>query len=143
MEWKLYLVKGIELIFLGIGTFFDIKSQRLPVNFLCLFTGISVLENIILQYQEGKEMVFGITMGIFFLMLGWITKETIGYGDGWSLLILGIMEGGNKLAKIVILAFGLSAFWGIWKLIVLREGRDSTLPFLPCLFVSVLGMSIL
>lgn len=82
-------------------------------------------------------------MGVVFLAVGWITKEAIGYGDGWGLVILGIIKGGQELIPVVFGAFLLSGIYGLWKLIVVRASRYETMPFYPFLLAASVGVSLL
>ena len=42
MEYKHWIVIGTEMLFLGIGTWFDVKEQKLPVPFLNIFIVLDV-----------------------------------------------------------------------------------------------------
>ena len=140
MDWKLYFVQGIELIFLGIGTYYDVKNQQLSLRFLLLFLISSVFGNLTLGYQSRSDFLIGGCIGCVFLGVGWLTKEEIGYGDGIGLVILGILKGWRGLIPIMFMAFLLSGIYGVWKLIGLKESGDSTMPFFPFLLIASVGM---
>lgn len=137
MEWNL------ELLFLIIGTYFDVRNETLPLPFLVIFTGAAILGNMLFPYQRLQEILIGSAVGGTFLFAGWISREAIGYGDGWVLIILGIMKGIHGLIPIVIGAFFLSGVYGLWKLIFLKEERNSTMPFLPFLLMTSLGVKMI
>ena len=143
MEEKLQVVNLLEILFLGIGTYYDVKKQMLPVTYLWTFTVVGILGTIFLRYQNIEDSVLGALMGVGILFVGWLTKEAIGYGDGWVLVILGLLEGLLSLSLIMMAAFIMSALFGAWKLICLKEKRDSTMPFLPFLFIALLGRVLL
>ena len=86
MDWKLYFVQGIELIFLGIRTYYDVKNQELSLRFLLLFLLLSIFSNLILSYQSLSDFLIGGCIGCEFLGVGWLRKEEIGYGDGIGLV---------------------------------------------------------
>ena len=140
MDWKLYFVQGIELIFLGIGTYYDVKNQELSLRFLLLFLLLSIFSNLILSYQSLSDFLIGGCIGCVFLGVGWLTKEEIGYGDGIGLVILGILKGWRGLIPIMFMAFLLSGIYGVWKLIGLKESGDSTMPFFPFLLIASIGI---
>ena len=143
MDGKLQAVGLLEIVFVGIGTYYDVKEKLLPMAFLWSFAGVGILLNIILQYQSIRDAVWGAMIGVAVLFVGWFTKEAIGYGDGWVLAILGLLEGPLTVVLIMIEAFMLSGFWGAWKLICLKQKRDSTMPFLPFVLIVLLGRFLL
>ena len=143
MDWENYLVEGIELIFLGMGCYYDMKYKELPYRFLMLFLMMSVACNLILRYQDFVTWFIGGGIGSVFLGTGWLTKEKIGYGDGIGLMILGVLKGWKGLIPVVFLAFVLSGIYGLWKLIGLKESVNSTMPFFPFLLLASIGVMML
>ena len=143
MEWKLYLIQGIEFIFLGIGSYYDVKNQELSLRFLLPFLSISIFSNLILRYQSQTDWLIGGCIGCVFLGVGWLTKEEIGYGDGIGLVILGILKGWRGLIPMMFMAFLLSGIYGEWKLIGLKESSDSVMPFFPFLLIASVGMILI
>ena len=137
MEWVL------EFLFLTMGSWFDGKDQTLPLSFLGAFTAAAILENVVFPYQSFQEEILGAMAGGIFLFVGWISRQSIGYGDGWVLVILGIMKGISGLIPVVLGAFLFSGVYGLWKLFFLKEERNSTMPFLPFLWMASLGVKIL
>ena len=125
MEEKLQIDNLLEILFLGIGTYYDVKKQVLPVTYLWTFTVVGILGTVFWRYQNIEDSVLGALMGVGILFVGWFTKEAIGYGDGWVLVILGLLEGPLSLSLIMMAAFVMSALLGAWKLICLKEKRDS------------------
>ena len=143
MDGQLQAVSLLEIVFIGIGTYYDVKEKSIPIAFLWAFAGVGSLANIFLQYQSARDAAWGAMIGVAVLFVGWFTKEAIGYGDGWIFVILGLLEGPFAVSLIMIEAFMLSAFWGAWKLVCLKQKRDSTMPFLPFLLIVLLGRFLL
>ncbi len=143
MDWNVYFLQGIELLFLGIGAYYDLKNKELPMSFLMIFLMISLFCNIILQYQSLSDFLIGGSIGSVFLGAGWLTKEEIGYGDGIGIVILGIMKGWKGLIPVIFTAFLLSGIYGLWRLIGFKEPGNSTMPFFPFLFIASIGVILL
>ena len=143
MDWKTNFVQGIELMFLGIGTYYDVKNQELSLRFLLLFLLAGIFCNIFFQYQSLSDFLIGGCIGSVFLGVGWLTKEEIGYGDGIGIVILGILKGWRGLVPMMVMAFLLSGIYGVWKLIGLKESGDSTMPFFPFLLIASMGMMLI
>lgn len=143
MDWNVYFIQGLELLFLGIGSYFDLKEQRLPLWFLLSFGLGGLLFNLLFPYQSLKEFLIGMIVGSMFLLAGWVSRESIGYGDGIGLMVLGGMEGIQRMIPVIFGAFLLSAVFGMWKLVGRRESRESTMPFFPFLLIAWMGVLIL
>lgn len=143
MDWTSYVIQGIELLFFSIGTYFDIKEKTLPIPFLLFFGLLGIGLHLTGGFLSWQEMISGVVVGVLFLILGWITKEAIGYGDGITILIFGIYEGVPEMLPVVISAFFLSGIWGIFTLIRFRRQLDISMPFLPFLLLAYIGVKIL
>lgn len=133
----------LELLFLGIGSFFDMKERELPVLFLQVFAGLGILFNGLWKYQNLWEVVLGSLFGTAFLVIGVLTKEQIGYGDGIGLVILGILEGFKGMLPIVTGAFLLSGIYGLWSLLGVKKSGDTAIPFFPFLLLTFMGVTLL
>lgn len=139
MTWEIGLLYGIEGIFLGIGTFFDLKQQSLPRMFLILFSVIAGTGRLLVKGLSIKAIGWGILPGIVILLIARFTKEKIGYGDGWGILILGVLKELPDLLCLLLIAFSISGIWGMWHILVRKKSPDDTIPFYPCLFGAWLG----
>lgn len=139
MNWKISVVRGIEVLFLGIGSYFDIKTRKLPLRFLLLFAGIGVVINLVWKYQSIRECALGCGFGLMFFVLSKITKEAIGFGDAWGILILGIFQGWKDVILTVFAGFLLGSLWGVCKMVVFKKTVKDTMPFFPFLFLARLG----
>lgn len=51
--------------------------------------------------------------GLFLLMAGCVTKEKVGYGDGWLVLALGMWMDNPEIFKMLLVGSILSSIWGI------------------------------
>lgn len=139
MNWNSVIVRGMELLFLGMGSYFDLKEQKIPAWYLGLFGFFGVLGNLLYQYQEWSCLFGGICIGGILLMVGWLSKEELGYGDGIAVMILGIFEGWKKLLPTLLAAFFLSSIWGMFQMFWCKKSGKETMPFFPFLFISFLG----
>lgn len=143
VDWERYFVQGMELLFLGIGTYFDIRDRELPITFFAAFGMLGIICNVIWKYQSLENVMIGCLIGGTFLLAGWITKEAIGYGDGIGLMVLGIFEGLKGLIPIVFGSFFLSGIYGLWNLMGLKKSGSDTMPFFPFMLLAFMGVSLL
>ncbi len=134
--WRIIKITEIVL-FLAVCSVQDIKEKKLSVRML---VGFSILffissffpENILLQ-QRACNML----PGAIALLIAFLTREQIGYGDGVCMLILGnIVSYGMLLSATMgglILLCGCSAVLLVRK----KAAWETTLPFLPFLMIGM------
>lgn len=142
MEWAFYVTDGMEILFLGIGAILDKRNQRLPVSFLVFFSVIIALGNRLCANQMEKKICLSLFPGIACLLLGRLTGEKIGYGDGWGILILGFSGKFQRLLRILMIAFALGGVYGLWNRIIRKKSLEQTIPFYPCLFAARIGVML-
>ena len=136
-------MKVLEFLFLAIGTFFDIRERELPVLFFVCFGILAIVSCFFSESQSVENVLQGVCAGSLFVLIGWITKEAIGYGVGMGLIILGIFEGWPGMIPVVVGAFLLSGVYGLWKLFNCGDSRMEEIPFYPFLLISFIGVLIL
>lgn len=128
------------LLFLGLAAILDVIKKEIPVWYLTVGTVSVIILQVCLGREELGILCSGILVGILFLIFSKISKEGIGYGDSWMILILGIFLGIWKLLVVLGIAFlaaTVIAFLGIAGKCFTRKSR---IPFYPFLFIGYLGI---
>lgn len=143
MDWKVYVIQGMELLFLGIGSYFDLKNRELPVRLFGIFGVLGLVFQMIFKVQSAGNIVMGVCFGCFFLLVGKATQEAIGYGDGLGFCVLAIFEGIRGLFFLAFGAFCMSAVYGVWKMLILKQGVRDTMAFYPFLLLAWMGVIVL
>lgn len=69
--------------------------------------------------------------GAVLLLLGFFSREQIGYGDGWLILALGMWLELPELLGMLFLGFGLLTLWAA----AVRKGELPLVPFLTAAYV--------
>lgn len=142
MDWKNLLVNGLEMLFLGIGAIYDKRDRQIPVRILWIFSGILLAGRLLWIDRTGNCSYLSFLPGIVCLFAGWITGEKIGYGDGWGILILGLSGNFRRLFRMLMIAFLISGFWGLWNRIIRKRSLEDTIPFYLCLFAARIGVML-
>lgn len=83
--------------------------------------------------------VLSLLPGAGFLLLGFLTKEKVGYGDGWALLMIGLFTGLYQCFLILLVGLVAESAAAIVLLAAGKAKRDREIPFLPFL---LLGMGV-
>lgn len=128
-------------VFLLIGSMFDIRERKVPVWLLTigLICGLGIeIMNVITNSIFWWGWITDSLPGIFALMVALITREQVGYGDGWILLFLGWLAGCKSIVMITAWALGICFVISMILLISKRGGRNTQIPFIPLLFIGYL-----
>ena len=122
----------------GLGAYWDWKEKKIYV-YLPLVAGIfGIVLHLFNQEYTWKEMICGMMIGVVVLLIAWMSRESIGVGDGMILTASGIYLGfwGNlELLMIALLFAGVTA---LCLIVARRKGRKDKLPFVPFLLVAYL-----
>lgn len=132
---------GLLLIIAGIS---DIKTRKVSIKLLLLFGAAALANTIFLQRTDVVGMLLGMLLGmipgIILLLLGKLTRESIGYGDGCLIIIIGIFLGINKTIELMMTALFMAAIYSIFLISFKKAGRKKEMPFVPALFIAFLLM---
>ena len=128
---------SITLLFLAGLSAEDIRTKELSVYKVILF----ICSGFLFRLSEGKftwyETGLCLFPGGFLILLSFLTKESIGYGDGMTVAALGLWTEGWFTVFTVWAGITLSGIWG--GICLLRRKKEKTIPFLPFL---LLGMEV-
>ncbi|WP_165878599.1 prepilin peptidase [Natranaerovirga pectinivora] len=150
--YRLYFLYGINhfflmtllcITFLLIVSIKDIKNKEVPMNYLLL----TIIMGFVLVWINPNvtliESLVGGGIGVSLMILGVITRNAIGQGDGLVVMAIGILVGWQM--TLAILSYGLiiSACYSGYLLIIKRKSRKTKIPFVPFLFIASMIMYLL
>lgn len=128
------------IILLIILSIYDIKSRCVPVRILAGAGFLSVIyavSCIINSSYSVMECSLALIPGILFLAGGRITSK-IGYGDGFLLIILGLLLGVRALVTVFMGSLFLTGILSGLLLFCGRVRRNTPIPYIPFLTLAVL-----
>ena len=120
----------IILLCLAYATYTDIKSHSISIKVSLSATILIIITLFFSDRPYLSSIIYGLIPGIVLFILSYLTRESIGYGDGVIVSIIGIGLGFSKVIFICIIAFIVTAIVAIF-LIIKRKSGKSTLPFVP------------
>lgn len=133
----------IVFILLAICSVSDWKKKTIPVILLIMLSVVVAVFALLCNAVSMRLRVSGALMGVLFLIISKCTKEAIGYGDSWLILLLGIHMGSLRAVGVLFAASMLASFASLFYLWKYRWKRSATLPFVPFLSISYLGAMLL
>lgn len=118
------------LISIGYLTAHDIKRKHIPAMAILVSGVLAVLYVISGEKTDAYSMISCMMPGMVLLLLSMLTRESIGYGDGAVVLMLGFWTGGSFCAAAVGLGICMAGFYAVFRLLRGRKGPIAFLPFL-------------
>lgn len=121
----------------------DWKTKTIPFWLLGLTGIFAVVFRIVVIQASIWLTTGGILIGVLFFGVSRWTREAVGYGDSWLILLLGIYLGGIKLLEVLIFASFFASVFSV--LSCLRRGwnKKRSIPFVPFLAAAYLGVLFL
>ena len=133
----------VILVFLVILAILDWRKKEIPV-LLMLFMSVAVVAfTVFFRTESVRSCVAGAGVGLLLFLVSKCTKEAIGYGDSWLILLLGVYLGGLRVVQIMFVASLLSAVCSLFYLWKCHWKRSATIPFVPFLTIAYLGDMLL
>lgn len=120
----------------------DIKEKQLSVKMLILFGSLFLVLSLLFDRLSYEQRVYSLLPGAAALLLAFLTREQIGYGDAVCLVILGTVMTGDMILGAVMGGLVLVSAYSIVLLVRKKADRRTTLPFLPFLTAGVLWQMI-
>ena len=124
-------------IYLFLGTWQDMRTKKIR-NWYLWLGGIMGLAYKGLAMIKGtsffQEWALAMIPGLFLLLIAKVTKENIGYGDGWVLLILGNFFSLMEILSILQIAVFFVMICSLALLCSKKVTGSYQIPFLPFLW---------
>lgn len=134
-------IEIVLFLFLGVCAVFDGFSRRIPLA--VVWTGMLTAACLRISGAMGETSlvaaVLSLIPGAGFFLLSFLTREKVGYGDGWTLLMIGLFVGVYRCFLILFVGLMAESAIAIVLMAVGKIKRDREIPFLPFL---LLGMGV-
>lgn len=121
-------------ILLAIQSYWDIKEQKIPT---CVSVVGGALGFLLSMYtgRECLDVCMALVPGISLLIIGWLSGECVGYGDGILIGALGFYYTWNTLCVLLFAALLFSAGAALMLFVVFKKSGNDTIPFVPFLLL--------
>lgn len=123
---------------LGINTILDIRKREISLVSIIIYGIVGIVMLFIEKSTSLSSTVGGLLIGIGIMILNKLTKDGIGIGDGYIVMITGIYLGFQRNAALILYAMLLAAGYSVFLLTIKKVDKKEKIPFVPFLFLSYL-----
>ena len=134
---------GLVAVLLGIIAYRDLRTKQISCLSLVLMAVLVLVLRRIFVEDSMWSTLGGVAVGISFFFISKYSRESVGYGDSWLILLLGIFLGGKMIMELVFVASFLAALYSIGYGFIRGWNRKNTIPFIPFLTLAYLGVVLL
>ena len=129
------IAMAVGLVLLLLCAVVDGRTHQIPVWLLVAGSLSGGFWFLYRGMEQWYLYLAGAVVGALFLLLGKITREAIGYGDGWILCNLGAFLGIGRFLEVLAISWILLAGVAMVCMVRKRWSRKASLPLVPFLTV--------
>ena len=126
-----------EVVLLGCSVT-DLKCKKIYKAVVAAYILLALLGHAAGRTAMPAGIASGLLPGVFCLVVSWLSRQGLGYGDSVLILGCGISVGLWPCVEILFLSFFLAGVWAAGLLVFHRVGREKEIPFAPFLFLGAL-----
>ena len=90
MRWFLII---ILMVYLMTAVFMDIKEQTVSVKLAAITAAVGIVSQLLYPQMGMSEWLAGLLPAAVLILVAWITKQAVGFGDGCVLGVIGLYTG--------------------------------------------------
>lgn len=135
-------VEILLFFFLAVCAVFDGLQKQIPlaVVWLGMLTAICLRIGGVMGEGSLLSVALSLVPGAAFWLLSFVTREKVGYGDGWVLLMIGLFLDLPRCFLILLAGLLIESMAALVLLVFRKIRRDKEIPFCPFL---LLGMGVM
>lgn len=130
MRWFLII---ILMVYLMTAVFMDIKEQTVSVKLAAITAAVGIVSQLLYPQMGMAEWLAGLLPAAVLILVAWITKQAVGFGDGCVLGVIGLYTGLWGSIGALMMGLLLSCPISLFLLVCKKADRRQTIPFVPFL----------
>ncbi|SHN61229.1 leader peptidase (prepilin peptidase) / N-methyltransferase [Butyrivibrio hungatei DSM 14810] len=130
----------LVLVLLVIASIEDIRKREISGTVLLGLAGVSLVCSVLSVYRGQStfsDVAMSLLPGAVVILLAWITREGIGYGDGLLLIAMGPVIGLRGIVMGLVIAFFAGGVLSIILMIFKKVGKRYSFPFVPFMTIGM------
>lgn len=131
------LLKGtIVLGLFAVTAYRDWKEKSIYLYIPIIAAIVSVILHLVYRDNSLVDMLSGAGIGAVMILIAWVSKESVGIGDGVMLMVSGLFLGFRANMELFITALLLAGVAALMLMVGMRKERSYRMPFIPFLLVA-------
>lgn len=132
----------MTVIFLAGCACMDLRRRQVWWPGCLLFGAMAALIHLLRNDTTLFGFTAGLLPGLALLLLGWVSRGAVGYGDGLAVTACGAALGFSRTFSMLLTALCLAAAWAGILLVSGKGHRKDQFPFIPFLWAAECCMLI-
>lgn len=120
---------------LVIQSYWDLRYKEIPIV-VTLGSGIVGIILSVWGQRDWVDMLCGIIPGVVCLGIGKLTRQAVGYGDGFLLSAIGLYVSVGEVLSVVTTAIMISGVTALTCLALRKKKGTDQLPFVPFFLIA-------
>lgn len=120
---------------LGILSYWDFKYKQIPLWYSLIGALVGAVF-LLFERTDGMGFILSLLPGVIALVMAWITREAIGYGDGVVMLVLGLYLTFSQIVFLVMAAILFAGTVALLLLVIRKKSGKYRMAFVPFLAVA-------
>ena len=133
----------IVTVLLMVMAYRDLRTKQVSCLALVIMAILVVVIRMLFVEDTIWSTLGGVAVGISFFFISKYSRESVGYGDSWLILLLGVLIGGKKVMEVIFIASFMAALFSVGYGLVRGWNRKNTIPFIPFLALAYVGVVLL
>lgn len=121
----------------------DWRTKQISCLGLIVMSILVLILRIVLVEDTVLSTLGGVAVGTAFFLISKCSRESVGYGDCWLILLLGVFLGGKTLIEVVLVATLLASVFSLGVCMIRGWKKNHTIPFVPFLAMAYIGVVFL
>lgn len=131
------LLKGtIVLGLFAVTAYRDWKEKSIYLYIPIIAAIVSIILHLVYRDNSLVDMLSGAGIGAVMILIAWVSKESVGIGDGVMLMVSGLFLGFRANMELFITALLLAGVAALMLMVGMRKERSYRMPFIPFLLVA-------
>lgn len=118
-----------------IQSYWDIRYKEIPI-LVTIFGGFLGIICSVLRERAPGDLMEAVIPGLFCLLIGKITRQALGYGDGFLLCAMGMYVSCGTLLSILMTACIAAGIVALALLVFGKKHGKDQIPFVPFLLLA-------
>jgi leader peptidase (prepilin peptidase)/N-methyltransferase len=120
----------------------DLIRKEISLFPVGIMAAVGAICSVLAGEWTGFSVILQFLPGVLVLIFAKISREYIGYGDGWVLLSLGCFLSVDDIISLCMVSLTCAGLVAPFMLIVMHSGRRTQIPFVPFLLIGYVAIRI-